>query len=164
MAQNDNLVIEGAKINFRNFAGKPGKFNAKGSRNFCIFLDQDVAENLVETGWNVRWLTPKDENDLMVPYIQVAVAYNNFPPKIYLVTKKNKTLLDETTIDLLDWAEIKCVDAIIRPYDWMVNGKQGRKAYVQSMYVVINEDEFADKYRDIPDSAQSTLLHKDEPV
>lgn len=164
MSKNDNLVVEGAKINFRNFAGKPGKFNAKGNRNFCIFLESEVGEKLAGDGWNIRWLAPKDENDAKIAYLQIAVAYNNFPPNIYLVTKKNKTLLNEESIELLDWAEIQYVDAVIRPYDWAFNGKEGRKAYVQSMYVVINEDEFADKYRNVPDSAQNSMMNNDEVV
>lgn len=152
-----NIVIEDARIGFRNFSGEAGKFNPAGRRNFCVFLEQELGEVLENDGWNVRWLKPKDEDDSPVPYLQVAVSFDNIPPKIVLVTGKGKTLLDESSVNILDWAEIATVDLIIRPYNWSVNGNSGVKAYVKSMYVTIVEDEFESKYYDVPDSAANSI-------
>lgn len=156
----ENIVIENARIGFKNFVGAAGKFNAAGDRNFCVFLDPGEGERLQEDGWNIRWLTPKNDDDLLIPYLQVKVKYGKIPPKIYLVTRKSKTLVDEETIQILDWAEIKNIDIIIRPFNWEVNGKTGVKAYVKSMYVTLQEDDFTEKYQDIPDSAQSAIINK----
>lgn len=153
----NNIVIENAQIGFRNFSGNAGKFNPAGRRNFCVFLDNELGKVLESDGWNVRWLQPKDEAEEPKPYLQVAVSYDNIPPKIVLVTKKGKTILDETAVNILDWAEIASVDIIIRPYNWEVSGKGGVKAYVKSMYVTIVEDEFESKYYDVPDSALNTI-------
>lgn len=154
MKVNKNIVIENARIGFRNFSGEEGKFNPAGRRNFCVFLDTDLGKLLEDDGWNVRWLQPREEDDEEQAYMQVAVSYANIPPKIVMITGGGKTMMNDDTISMMDWAEIENVDLIIRPYNWEVNGKSGVKAYVKSMYITIKEDEFAHKYRDIPATDQ----------
>jgi hypothetical protein len=153
----NNIVIENARIGFRNFSGEAGKFNPAGRRNFCVFLEEDLSKVLEDDGWNVRYLQPKDDGDAPQAYLQVAVSYDNVPPKIVLISSKGKTVLDESSVKILDWAEIKEVDLIVRPYNWSVSGKEGVKAYIKSMYVTIVEDEFESKYYDVPDSAADSI-------
>lgn len=142
----DNIVVENARLIFKNFAGEESKFNRAGNRNFCVILDGDSAEDLRQMGWNVKALRPREDEDEPTYYLQVTVAFGNFPPKVIMISGKTKTALDEESISTLDYAEIANVDLIIRPYHWEVNGKEGIKAYLKTMYVTIEQDVFAGKY------------------
>lgn len=148
---NKNLVVENARIAFRNFSGKETKFNRAGNRNFCVIFDRETGEELQEQGWNLRILKPRDEEEESEYCLSVSVAFGKIPPKLFMISGKKKITLDEDTIGNLDFAEIENVDVIIRPYNWEVNGKTGVKAYVHTLYVEIREDRFASKYDFIND-------------
>lgn len=153
MPKEGNLVMEGVRIIFRNFAGKEGQYNQEGDRNFAVLLDDDIANTLAEDGWNIKWLKPRedaDEGEQDQAYLQVALNYRKGrPPVVVMITSRGRTHLDEHEIEHLDWADITNVDMIVRPYHWDVNGKQGIKAYLQSIYVTIEEDELEKKYAEM---------------
>lgn len=142
----NKLMIENAKIIWRNFAGEQTQFNRSGARNFCVLFDDlEMAERLADDGWNIKFRESKEDGERYA-FLQVAVSYANVPPKVVLIAGRKQTVLDESTISTLDYAEIANVDLIINPYNWEANGKTGVKAYLKTMYVTIEEDVFASKY------------------
>lgn len=153
MPENDNTVLmEGVRIVFRNFAGKEGQYNREGDRNFAVLLDDTVANQMLEDDWHIKWLKPREDDDedaLPQAYLPVSVNFKGKPPRIILITSRGRSNLDEHSVEMLDWADIKNVDLIVRPYHWTVNQKSGVKAYLQSIYVTIEEDALELKYAEM---------------
>lgn len=148
-----NISVGNAKIVLRNFSGKAGKYNAAGVRSFCVLFDEDMAKQLSADGWNIKYFSPREEGDPPQAYLKVAVSYTSRPPSVMMITQNGKMMLDEESINVLDWADIENIDLIISPYNWEVGDKFGVKAYLRTMYATVVEDEFASKYRDEDDSA-----------
>lgn len=158
MPEERNVVMQGVKLIFRNFRGQEGKYNKPGERNFGVLLDPKIAEELAADGWNVKTLRPRDEEEEQNPqaWLPVEARYSTGrPPKIVLITaggtKKRK--LEEDEVEDLDWLapyQILNVDMIVRSRHWENDfGRSGVKAYLQSMYIEIEEDELEQKYSDL---------------
>ena len=149
---NGYLIIDDAKIIHRNFAGAASKFNRAGDRNFSIVIPtEEMAQALAAEGWNVKIKPARDEDDTPFMFLPVKVKYPDAQddrgsrrgPKVYLDSGDNRAELDEDSIACLDEIDILRTDLDIRPYDWTVNGKEGRTAYLQVIRVVQNLDRFA---------------------
>ena len=141
------LQIDDARIIYRNFAGRADKYNREGDRNFSWFIDdQELADQLVKDGWNVKIKPPRDEDDIPFMHLPVKVSFNGRGPNVYLQSGDNRVRLSEDTVGCLDDIDIIRIDMDIRPYDWEMNGKTGRSAYLHSMLVVQEVDRFAERY------------------
>ena len=146
------LQIDDAKIIFRNFEGRGDKFNREGDRNFSLLIeDPDIADALVREGWNVRIKEGRDPDEGPFMRLPVKVKFTDYGPNVYLVTGDRRNELDEESIGCLDNIDIESVDMDIRPYDWEVNGRTGRTAYLQSMQVIQRIDRFAARYANMRD-------------
>ena len=143
------LQIDDARIIYRNFSGVGSKFNREGDRNFAIYIgDEDVANELRDRGWNVKIKPPREDGDDPFMFLPVKIKFNDRGPSVYLVTGNKKTPLNENTVSCLDDIDILSVDLDIRPYDWDVNGKTRRTAYLQSIWVTQEVDRFASRMMD----------------
>lgn len=146
---NGNLHVDDAKLVYRNFAGVGSAFNREGDRNFSLIIEnQEIADALIEAGWNVKIKPPRDEQDEPFMHLPVKVKFNGRGPNVYLKSgAAPKRQLDEDTVGILDEIYIIGCDLDIRPYDWSIpSGKTGRTAYLQSIYVEQEVDRFADRY------------------
>lgn len=144
----DNILqIDDARIIFRNFSGAPSKFNREGDRNFAVIIpEQEIADALIAEGWNVKIKPPREDGDTPFMYLPVKIKFNDRGPRVYLKSGSNIIRLDEESISCLDNVDIISVDLDIRPYDWNVNGMEGRTAYLRSIQVTQEVDRFYDQY------------------
>lgn len=150
MSQNrETILLENATIVKRNFAGKEAQYNSEGERNFLVLLDPEIADQMTADGWLVKQFAPDKDTGFAQPFIQVKVFYGLYPPRINLITSKGRTPVDESEVEILDWVDIKTVDLVLRPNNWSVNGKSGKKAYLKTMYITIEEDQLERKYSDL---------------
>ena len=141
------LQIDDARIVFRNFRGEGGPYNREGDRNFALVIPtEEMADELVAEGWNVKKKDPREEGDDPFIFLPVKIKFNDRGPHVYLKTGDVSNKLDEESVGCLDDIDIRSVSMDIRPYDWEVNGKTGRTAYLQSMEVVQEIDRFAARY------------------
>ena len=152
MLNPENIYFENAEITFRNFAGRPTKYQRQeGVRTFSVLIDDpDMAQKLSEDGWNVRILRPRNEGDTPRHCIDVSINFNFWKvPEIYLICDGKKTRLDEDDLAILDSADIITCDIVLRPRMWDDDGTTRIKAYLQELYVTIQQSRFAAKYADM---------------
>lgn len=144
------LQIDDARITYRNFRGEGTKYNREGDRNFALIIpEKEQADALIAEGWNVRIKPPRNEDDDPFMYLPVKVKFNEYGPNCYLVTGNRMNRLDPESVACLDGIAILSVNLDIRPYDWDVNGKSGRTAYLDSIKVTQRiTDRFYQEYKD----------------
>lgn len=141
------LVIDDARIVYRNFSGAASQYNREGDRNFAVVIpDEETCERLKAEGWNVRIKPPRTEDDEPFRYLTVKVKFNDNGPNVFLQSGQAKNRLDEEDISILDNIDIDSVSLDVRPYDWEANGKSGRAAYLQGMWVTQRVDRFVERY------------------
>ena len=150
MSDVNNINIEGAIVIWKNFSGERDKFNP-GKRGFSVVIDDAaMAKELRNEGWNVKERPLQEGADPSEQEWTLPVKLNmNRYTQVWLIVGNHKTLLDENTVAQLDVVDIVNCDISIRPYEWEMGGRTGITAYVDSMYVTIRENKFAEKYADL---------------
>jgi hypothetical protein len=156
MAQQDRLptvTLRNAEIlpgAWRDFSGE-GRYGENGKkRTFNIKLPKDVALAMIEDGFNVKELAPLEEGDEVGYRIMVAVSYAIRPPQVWLVAGGQRTLLDEGSINILDYATIDKASIAINPSRWESATGSGIKAYLHKAVIYLVEEELDEDLREIP--------------
>lgn len=149
----DPIIIEGARIKFKNFAGEARQYNPAGQRNFVLCLPDDLAQQLQAEGWNVKWKPGRHPEDPDEAQLVVKVKYNESgddhsrDPIAYLIQGRRKIALDGRTVATLDRLAPLNIDLVVRPYVWDINGNVGITAYLDEIYYTAVEG-LSSKYAD----------------
>lgn len=137
---NDNDIVA-MPASYRNFAGDPDKYNPNGCMgNFWLFLTDDKAHELEAQGLNIRWKENRDGD--MEGRLQVFVRFEFVPPKIFLKSGTKVTEITKETVRGLNHDEFSSASIIINPYRYVVNGREGVKAYLKKGYFTLCEDPY----------------------
>jgi hypothetical protein len=171
LLNNGNYRIENIsnrELMWRNFAGevKPGKkWDKAGEPYFNIELSPEIADELREDGWIVDQWTSKnaEEGTEPIDYIKVTVDVDGFnKSKTWHVGEagpdgvRHKHLMIPNTPAYmeLDNTIFETVDVSIRPWTTKSGKNEGlKKAYLDTMYYVIQKDAFFDKWGSVMDEA-----------
>lgn len=146
--------VPGDQITWRHMELDPNGMYNTGNRYFAIRLDDDLANELADEGWNVIWRNVnrnEEEPELLKGFLKVFIKYGTrFPVDIYLVNanRQSKTLLNEEDLDNLhmDTKSIESIDVMVRPYYWTYGDQHGVKAQVQAMNILLAQTDFDDDY------------------
>ncbi len=156
------ITIRNAKLIYRNFSGTAKQFNAKGLRNFNVVLDGESAKMLERDGWNIKWDKPQEDGDSPRARLKVAVRFDNYPPRIWLITAGGKTLLDEDTVTVLDDAELETVDLVLTASTGEMDGKPYVKAYLSKMFATLSEDDLEAKYASVGSNRRPAIVEDED--
>lgn len=148
------LMIDDARITYKNFSGEEKTFNKKGDRNFSLIIpNEDIKDLLLNevneygVSWNVKIKAPRPGYDEPFMHLPVKVKFNGRGPNVYLITGNNRRKLSEEEIGMLDHIDIDRVDMDIAPSDGEgPTGDPFRAAYLRTMEVVQRLDRFTARY------------------
>lgn len=144
-----NIEIDDCRIMWRNFSGMEGNYPDPSNRGFAVVIpEQELADELIERGWNVTVRPPRNADDSPLYLLKVKFNYDRpgLEPSAYLQTGKNLRSLNEQTIGTLDKVDIKSVSLDVRKSEWNRGGRSGVTNYLQSVKIIQQVDRFAAEF------------------
>lgn len=157
---NEDLILYGVQLIWRNFTGREGIYNAKGKRNFSIRIDEEQFNDLTARGWEPKRKEPREAGDEPLFHLPVTVMFREGEeniqrnPRIFFITEStnSRNQLNDVTAMLVDYATFDNVDVTLHPYNWgPIKGEYGVKAYLKTLYGTLHEDPLDQKYADYVD-------------
>ena len=142
------IKINNAKIKmekgWRGFGPEGDNFGKRGFQ--LIIEDPDMAQELIDLGWNVHVRPAQKEGASPEYRLPVAIKYGDYPPHVVMVTrKKGETELWDDTIGCLDRLDFAKLNVTITPgkYDPDQYGGKGTgvKAWLEEMKVWVEESD-----------------------
>lgn len=153
------LRLEDARLVWKNFAGAQKRYNAAGLRNFHVVVDEQTAKLLLRDGWNIKDHKAREEGEPDWYSLKVHVRFDNFPPSIILKNGNVRTQVDESMLDILDWAETKDIKLMVNGSYYETATNKGVKAYLSRLVATISEIDY--EFSGL-DSSPQTPVKSDE--
>lgn len=156
----DDVRIKNTKFIWKtNFSGLVNDCNEHGYRRFNIEIPEEIALDMQEEGWPVRYKPRKKGGDEMVYVMDCRVRFDKFPPDIYMMVDNKKIRLTESSIGRLDGKRTGRVDVVLNPYYYNKMNNSGYTAYVKKMMVEVIQDDFERDYgiNDIDDDGDDDM-------
>ena len=153
-----SFVIDGIvdrEVRSRNFGGKEKKdqitgrtVNSPGYRNFLLFIDEEIAEELKDHGCEVKYTKVQGPNDVAMPYVSIIVSYYLKPVEVCMISNGVMTPLDETRVYMLDNVDLKnmCIELEFGKEKTHLNGTKYVPLFAQKIWAEVIPSYFAEKY------------------
>ena len=148
------LHLEDAQLimNFRNFRGLARGRIPAGTRNFCVYIPDELVDELRADDWTLIEDTYNArEGEPPKYYIRVRARFDKYPPRVRLQSNNTMVDLTEETIGRLDTDDIEYVEMDIngslkKDSNGNYTPGNGRTAYLSQMFVRVKPDWFEEKY------------------
>lgn len=141
--------------NWRNFSGHADTYNREGDRNFTISIPQDVAEEMISEGWDIRVREPKSEEYDTEYTLKIRLKYHDYngnpmrnQPVVYFVQDGHRRMVEEDEVSVLDHASIGSADLVIRQYPYNFGGRSGVSTSLVIGYFKLVTSDFDDPFED----------------
>ena len=142
-----------SEVRARNFGGIEKKVgnrtvNGEGRRNFLLYVSEEVAEQMKEMGCEVRYTTPRDENDIPRPFVSMNLSYYLKPVEVHLISNGIDTLLDENHVYQLNDVDFKNLGLVVElgKEKEHQNGVKYIPMFVSQIWAEIVPSYFANRY------------------
>jgi hypothetical protein len=141
------LVLQNVRLLYPNFAGIAKDYNVAGDRNSCVLIDDQLAAQLAEIGWNVRIKKSADNDEAPQHFVAFNVKLDSkFPPRLYLVRPgRRPELMDPLDYPILDYAKFQSVSLRINHYVWREK-PQGVSGFLEEGFFELQPDPLRDRY------------------
>ena len=156
--KNRSFVIDGIvdrEVRSRNFGGEEKKdkitgrtVNSPGYRNFLLFVNEEIAEELKDRGCEVKYTKVQGPNDIPMPYVSVTVSYFLKPVEAYMISNGVVTTLDAEHLNSLNSVDLKnmCLELECGKEKVHNNGTKYIPLYAQKIWAEITPSYIAEKY------------------
>ena len=152
-------------ILFRNFAGVEKQYNNAGDRNFCVRLDEQIANELASMDIPVKILEPRDEDGEPLRFIKIKIkdfsklysanVGQHWPDDMSLAERKEKQKLSEASYYSLDDANIQTALITVSIYRWTrgtgANKNSGTSLALSEGFFKVEPNELEAQFFGIPD-------------